>query len=94
MFDELKEVKHFNPKSAHCFLIFLRKRRQFHCTSLLPSSKLLHLDYKNLTCFIQNLVQNLKNLLSNIKTKRSGQKTAKTKTFQKTTYMWHLGSKG
>ena len=67
MFDELKEVKHFNPYSTHCFLNFLKKRKQFHCAGLLRSSKLVHLDDKNLTCFIQNLVQNLMKLLSSSK---------------------------
>ena len=41
-----------NPWSAHCFLKFLKKRRQFRCTGLLRSSKVVHLDGKNLPCFI------------------------------------------
>ena len=52
-----------NPQSAHCFLKCLKKRSQFRCTGLLHSSKLVNLDGKNLTCFIQKLVHNLMNLV-------------------------------
>ena len=54
---------HFNPQSAHWFLKFLKKSSQFCCTDLLQSSNLVHLDGKNLACFIENLVQNLMNLV-------------------------------
>ena len=62
----LSQVSNFsfiNPWRAHCFLKFLKKHRQFCCTGFLHSSKLVHLDGKNLTCFIQNLVQISMNLV-------------------------------
>ena len=42
-------LEDINSLSAHCFLKFLKKRRQFRCTGLLSSSKVTHLDAKNLT---------------------------------------------
>ena len=71
------------------FLKFLKKCRQFRCTGLLRRSKQIHLDAKNLTFFFQNLVQNLLNLVLSSKSDRKWPKVAKTKTVQKTTYMWH-----
>ena len=53
----------FNPQGVRCFLKFLKKRSQFRCTGLLRSGKLVHLDGKNLNCFIQNLVHDLMNLV-------------------------------
>ena len=52
------------------FFKFLKNRSQFRCTGLLCSSQLVHLDGKNLTCFIQNLVQNLMNLILRSKSDR------------------------
>ena len=45
------------------FFEFFKKHSQIRCTGLLQSSKLVHLDGKNLTCFIQNLVPNLMNVV-------------------------------
>ena len=42
-------LEDINSLSAHCFLKFLKNRRQFRCTGLLSSSKVIHLDAKNLT---------------------------------------------
>ena len=55
----------FHPLTlrARTVFKFLKRCSQFRCTGLLHSSKLVHLDSKNLTCFIQNLVQNLMNLV-------------------------------
>ena len=39
------------PRARSVFKFFLKKRRQFRCTRLLHSSKLVHLDGKNLACF-------------------------------------------
>ena len=75
------------------FLKFLKKRSQFRCTVLLRSSKLVHVDGKNLTCFVQNLDQNLMNLVLRSENDRNSQKMAKTKTAQKTTYVGHPLSK-
>ena len=60
----------FNPQSAHCFLIVLKKCRQFRCIGLLCSSKLVHSDGKKLACFMSNLVQNLMNLVFSSKDNR------------------------
>ena len=57
------DVVDFKPQSVHYFLNFLKKGSQFCCPGVLRNSKLVHLDGKNLTCFIQNLVQNLMNLV-------------------------------
>ena len=60
-----------NTQSTHSFLIkILKKRSQFHCTGLLRSSKLVHIDSKNLICFFQNLVHNLMNLVLHSKIER------------------------
>ena len=67
----------------------MKNRRQF-----LRSSKLVHLDGKNLTCFIQDLVQSLMNLVLSFKSDRKRPKRAKIKTVQKTTYIQHSGPKG
>ena len=67
-----------NPQDVHCFLKVFKKRNQFLCTGLMRSGKLVHLDCKNLTCFIQNLDQNLTNLVSNSKSNWSTQNIAKT----------------
>ena len=61
---------------------------------MLGNSKLVHLNGKILTCFIQNLVYNLKNVVLHVKVTRSSQKMAKTKTVWKNTYMQHSQSKG
>ena len=58
------------------FKIFLKERSQFRCTGLLCNSKLVHLDGKNLTRFIQNLVQNLMNLILSSKSNRKWPKMA------------------
>ena len=68
---------------------FLKKRRRFRCTCLLHSSKLVHIDGKNLSGFIQNLVQNLINSVLSSKSNRKWRKVAKTKKVPTTTYMWH-----
>ena len=67
-----------------------KKHSKFRCTGLLRSSNLVHVDGKNSTCFIQNLM----NLILSSKSNRKWPKMAKTKTVQKTTYMWHSESKG
>ena len=54
----------------------MEKRRQFRFTGFLRSSKLVHLDSKNLTCYIQNLVQNLINLVLHSENNRKWQKNA------------------
>ena len=48
------------------------------------SSKLVHLDDKNLTCFIQNLVHKVVKKWLKLKLKQD----------KKPTYMWHSPSKG
>ena len=58
------------------FKIFLKERSQFRRTGLLCNSKLVHLDGKNLTRFIQNLVQNLMNLILSSKSNRKWPKMA------------------
>ena len=58
------EFSSINPWSAHCFLMFYKKRSQIRCTGLLSSRRL---DDRNLTCFIQNLLHNLMNLVSRSK---------------------------
>ena len=68
--DLSKPFDTINPSSAHYFLTFLKKRDQFCRTGLLHSSKLGHLGSKNLTCFIQILVQILMNLVLRSKTNR------------------------
>ena len=52
------------------FFKFLKKSRQFCCTGLLRISKLVYADGKNLTYFVQSLVQNLMNLVSSFKNDR------------------------
>ena len=52
-----------NPYDAHRFLKILKKCRQFRCTGLLHSSKLVHLDGKKLTFLTWNLMQILMNLV-------------------------------
>ena len=59
-----------NLRVCTFFLKFLKKRRQFCCTGLLPSNKLVHLDGKNLACFTENVVQKLKNLVLSSKSDR------------------------
>ena len=90
---------HFiNPQKVHCFLKFLKNPSQFCGSSLLHSSKLLGLDDRNLTCFIQNLNQNLMNLLLGSKYGKivieQSEKVVKTETVQKTIIMWHSIPKG
>ena len=66
----------FNSWSAQSILEFLKICWQFRCTGLLRSSKLVHLDGKNLVCFTQNSVQNLMNLDIISKNKRRALKDA------------------
>ena len=47
-----------------------KKCRQFCCTGLLRSNKLVHVDAKNMARFTQNLVQNLMSLLLASRTNR------------------------
>ena len=65
------------------FKNFLKKWRQFRCTGLLRSSKLVHLHRKNLASFTRNLVQNLMKLVLFSESTGKGWKMAKTKVVQK-----------
>ena len=72
------------PWRTSCFLKILKKRNQFSCTDLLPNPKLVHLNGKNFTRFIQNLVQNLMKLVLNSKIKNKvAKKWLKLKQFRK-----------
>ena len=62
LFEETNEqrifLKYFtiNPYNALFGFKFLKNCQQFHCTGLLHSSKLVHVDAKNVTLFTQKLV--------------------------------------
>ena len=58
------------PIERALFFKIFEKTQPIHCTGLLRSIKLVHLDSKNLTCFIQNLVYNLMNLVPHSKCDR------------------------
>ena len=70
-------------KSEHYFSKIYEKSRKFCCTSLLCSSKLIHLGRNILACLTWNLVQDLMNLVLIAK---SNQKMAKTKIVWKSPY--------
>ena len=77
--DMMYTKKLLNPYSAHCFLKFLKKCWQFCCTGLLRStlvrsSKLVHLDGRKLASFTWNLVQSLMDLIFSSKNNRKWSK--------------------
>ena len=63
-------------------------------SGFLRSSKIVHLDGKNLACFTQNLEQNLMSLVLMSKSERKKPKMLKTKVVRKNAYMRVSEAKG
>ena len=70
----------FNPSNALFSLKSPKMCQSFQCTGLLRSSKLVHVDAKNLVLFTQNLEQNRVSLLPASKMHRKWLKNCKNQT--------------
>ena len=91
------QKSNFNSQNAFFGLKSQKKKkkfRQFHCTGLLCSGKLVHVDKKNLALFTQNLVQKRMRSFLASKTHRKWLKSAKNKQCSKNVNIRISWSKG